>query len=111
VDDWEFKPKPIPQEWIDWADGVRAQYQLDGPVMEALVSIDTIAAIVGDPPSPYDDLVTGIKTLSGLMWTRDDIPVEVRGRMREWIRGACDLMQVVDVDAKNKFDLPEPPPE
>jgi hypothetical protein len=75
------------------------------------LSIDTIATIVDEPPSPYDDLVTGIKTLSGLMWTRDDIPVEVRGRMREWIRGACSLLHVVDVDAKNKFDLPEPPPE
>lgn len=73
------------------------------------LSIDTISVIVGEPPSPYDDLVTGIKTLSDLMWTRDDIPREVRGQMREWIRGALDLLHCVDEDASKKFDLPEPP--
>lgn len=76
------------------------------------LSIDTISVIVGEPPSPYDDLVTGIKTLSDLMWTRDDIPREVRGQMREWIRGALDLMRLGwGDDAVARLDLPEPPPE
>jgi hypothetical protein len=54
-------------------------------------TIADIADIVARPPSPYDDLITGIRTLSHHYWNTPDIPPDVRDRMREWVQQALEL--------------------
>lgn len=56
------------------------------------LSVPTIKAIIEQPPAPFDDLTLGIRTLSELYWTRDDIPSDVRAGMRAWTRMALDIL-------------------
>lgn len=62
--------------------------------MSDRLSVETLFDMATRAPSPCDDLRTGIKVLSDAYWSRDDLPSDLRDRIRDWIDGAIKLMYV-----------------
>lgn len=60
------------------------------------LTVETIEQLIQDPPSVYDDLELGIRTLSGQLWTHNALSDDTRARMKEWIRAAISLMQTAE---------------
>ncbi len=56
------------------------------------LTAEELAFLAASDPSPMDDLVTGVRVMSTALWTRTGIPNEVRGRMREWVRAAVEML-------------------
>jgi hypothetical protein len=64
----------------------------DGPPYDVVLSATELACLAAAPPTPMDDLPTGIRVMSNALWTKPGIPDDVRDRMREWIRGAMEIL-------------------